>query len=379
MPPLPYQLIDTPFKLNSAVKEINGAQVLAVDLEADSMFHYQEKVCLLQLAANGNTYLVDPLAVKELSGLNAFFANPNRTKIFHGADYDIRSLYRDFHLEVAALFDTELACRFLGYHPSGLATVLGDRFGVAMDKRFQRKNWAARPLPKEMLAYAAGDVAYLLPLANALKEELEAKNRLAWVTEECELLSKVRAPEKSGEPLYLRFKGAGTLDPRNLAILEAVLQTRDKIASDKDRPPYKVLDKQTVMTLVNTKPTSLKAMAQTGALSVRQTELWGKQIVKAVKMAMALAEKELPRYPRTKRSRPTAKLTRRVTALKTWRKRRAQQLDLEPGLILNNTLLTAIAMVKPLQQVDFDAIEGMRHWQKETFGDELRAILAKQP
>lgn len=379
MPPLPYQLIDTPLKLSDAVKEISSAQALAVDLEADSMFHYQEKVCLLQLAANGHTYLIDPLAVKDLSGLKTIFADPNRTKIFHGADYDIRSLYRDFRLEVTSLFDTEMACRFLGYNPSGLATVLNDRYGVAMDKRFQRKNWAMRPLPEEMLAYAAGDVAYLLPLANALKEELETKNRLTWVTEECEWLSRVRAPEKSDKPFYLKFKGAGTLDPRSLALLEAVLQTRDKIAADKDRPAYKVLDKRAVMALVETKPTTLKAMARTGALSTRQIELWGKQIVKKLKMAMALAEKELPRYPRTRRSRPPEKLTRRVSALKRWRKQLAQQLGLEPGLLVNNTLLTAIATIKPLQQKEFEVIEGMRQWQIKTFGDELRAILAKHP
>lgn len=291
MPPLPYQLIDTPLKLSTAIKEISNAQALAVDLEADSMFHYQEKVCLLQLAANDQTYLIDPLVVKDLSGLKSFLANPNRTKIFHGADYDIRSLYRDFRLEVAGLFDTELACRFLGYHPSGLATVLNDRYGVTMDKRFQRKNWAMRPLPEEMLAYAAGDVAYLLPLAKALKEELEAKKRLEWVEEECGLLSQVRAPEKNGDPLFLRFKGAGTLDRRSLSVLEAVLQVRDTIAAQKDRPAYKIISKQAVMTLAETKPTTLKALARTGALSSKQIELWGKKFVKALKMALALAEK----------------------------------------------------------------------------------------
>lgn len=377
MPLSPYQLIDTPHKLSAVVKKLADVKALAVDLEADSMFHYQEKVCLLQLAANGDTYLVDPLMVKDLSALKNIFANPNLTKIFHGADYDIRSLYRDFRLEVTALFDTELACRFLGYHPSGLATVLNDRYGVTMDKRFQRKNWAKRPLPEEMLAYAAGDVAYLLPLANALKEELEAKKRLAWVTEECEWLSRVRAPEKNGDPLYLRFKGAGTLDRRSLSVLEAVLQARDAIAAQKDRPPYKVLDKQNVMALVNTKPTTLKAMARTGALSARQIELWGKQLVKALKMALALAEKELPRYPRTRSARPPEKLTRRISALKNWRKKCARQLDLEPGLLINNALITAIATLKPSQRSDFKAIEGLRNWQIVTFGDEITALLAK--
>jgi len=375
MQPLPYRLIDTPDQLSITVKKLAGVKAVAVDLEADSMFHYREKVCLLQLATRSYAYLVDPLLVRDLTPLQTIFADPNRTKIFHGSDYDIRSLYRDFRLEVSSLFDTELACRFLGYHPSGLATVLNDRYGVTMEKRFQRKNWAMRPLPEEMLAYAAADVTYLLPLADALKEELAAKNRLAWVMEECASLRQVRAPEGEERPLFLRFKGAGNLDRRSLAVLEAVLQVRDTIAALKDRPAYKVFSRQAVMALAETKPCSLKALENSAALSAKQIKLWGKSIVAAVKAAKA--EKKLPQYPKTGRPRLPEKLTRRVSALKNWRKKRARRMDLAPGLVLNNTLITAIAGTKPKRVTDLETISGLRRWQKEAFGEEITALLTK--
>jgi len=89
--------------------------VIGVDLEADSMFHYQEKVCLLQFSTPSCNILVDPLAVKDLSPLAPIFKFPSKSgRFFYGADYDIRSLYRDFKIEVNSLFDTQIAARFLG-------------------------------------------------------------------------------------------------------------------------------------------------------------------------------------------------------------------------------------------------------------------------
>ena len=75
-------------------------------------------------------------------------------KVFHGADYDVRSLYRDFKININNLFDTELACRFLGFKASGLDAVLTKRYNVHLNKKYQRKDWSKRPLPEEMVAAA---------------------------------------------------------------------------------------------------------------------------------------------------------------------------------------------------------------------------------
>jgi len=108
-----YQVIDTISGLENASRTFEKEKAIAVDLEADSMYHFKDKVCLVQMATEKLTIVVDPLQVKDLSILKPLFANPDIKKIFHGADYDVRSLYRDFKIEINNLFDTELACRFM--------------------------------------------------------------------------------------------------------------------------------------------------------------------------------------------------------------------------------------------------------------------------
>ena len=200
--------------LNAAARQLAKTDAIAFDLEADSMYHFQEKVCLIQIATDTVTLVIDPLKLDDLSPLKPVMANPRIRKVLHGADYDIRSLYRDFNIAVRNLFDTELASRFLGIRESGLDAVLQARFGVHLDKKYQRKDWSKRPLPQAMMDYAAGDVHHLLPLAALLENELLAKGRLSWVREECDVLRQVRSPEQNNAPLFLHFKGAGRLRRR---------------------------------------------------------------------------------------------------------------------------------------------------------------------
>src|SRR4030065_1484240 len=106
--------IETLPRLEGAARILGQAKIIGVDLEADSMYHYFEKVCLLQVATESASYVMDPLALRDLSALHPVFFNPRIRKVFHGADYDIRSLYRDFRLEGENLFDTPSSCEFLG-------------------------------------------------------------------------------------------------------------------------------------------------------------------------------------------------------------------------------------------------------------------------
>ena len=193
--------------------------LVAFDLEADSLHHYREKVCLIQITTPRETVLVDPLAVTELSPLAPVMAARDTRKVMHGADYDIRSLFRDFAIEVNNLFDTMIACQFLGEREVGLAAVLKKRFGVELDKRYQKADWSKRPLTEGMMAYAVQDTSLLIDLYRQLAAELQSGGRLSWVEEESELVSRVRAVSRDHEPLFLRFKGAARMEPRTLAVL----------------------------------------------------------------------------------------------------------------------------------------------------------------
>jgi ribonuclease D len=81
-----YEWIETLPQLEGAARILGQAKIIGVDLEADSMYHYFEKVCLLQIATESASYVMDPLALRDLSALHPVFSNPRNRKEFHGAD-----------------------------------------------------------------------------------------------------------------------------------------------------------------------------------------------------------------------------------------------------------------------------------------------------
>ena len=313
-----YVFVERRSDLHLIGAELKREAAIGVDLEADSMFHYYEKICLLQISTPSKNIIIDPLALEDLSELSLIFADPGIRKVFHGADYDIRSLHRDFGIEVHSLFDTQIAATFLGIREIGLANLLKDRLGIALEKKYQKKDWSERPLPRPMLDYAAKDASYLLPLSNMLEEDLRIKGRLFCVKEECERLSKVRSNQTGCSPLFLKFKGAGLLDPRSLSVLETILQFRDCMAKKLDRPPFKVLGNEQVNKMVKEKPRSLDELRKKECLSPKQIKGFGRSLSKRIDRVLALPEDALFVYPKKHGRRVGHKAAKRVKALKKW-------------------------------------------------------------
>ncbi|MGD2030294.1 MAG: HRDC domain-containing protein [Desulfobacterales bacterium] len=372
-----YKIIDTEAGLEKAVSILERTKTIAVDMEADSMYHFQVKVCLVQMATEKSTIVVDPLQVKSLSPLKPLFSNPDIKKIFHGADYDVRSLFRDFSIEINNLFDTELAFRFLGIKETGLEAIVEKYLNINLDKRYQKKDWSQRPLPREMIDYAAGDVKYLLKLAQICGKELEKKGRLAWVLEECNCLSKVRPVLSNEEPLFLKFKGAGRLKSKSLAVLEALLQFRKEIAEKKDKPLFKIIGNDSMMKIATAKPVTLRRLKGIKALSEKQFNMYGNDLIEVVAGALKIPESKLPVYPKKKAKVLPHEVPKRVKALKSWRASKVRALKIDPGIICNNALITSIAIQNPVDIRSLDKIKEMRNWQKQEFGREIITVLRR--
>jgi ribonuclease D len=369
-----YEWIETLPHLEGVARILGQAEIIGVDLEADSMHHYFEKVCLLQVATECTSYLIDPLALRDLSVLNPIFSNPLIRKVFHGADYDIRSLNRDFRLEVENLFDTQLAGKFLGLQETSLEALVRSRFQVELNKKYQRADWSRRPLSLEMLEYAAMDGRYLIPLARMLEKELQEIGRLSWVEEECLLLSKVRFTPPGNAPLYLRVKGAFSLDPRSLAVLERLLAFREAQAQKLDLPPFKVLRNEPLLELALKKPLGSEELETGKIVSRKQREKYGTHLLREIQRAMAIPDGDLPVYPREgARRHLSSSVRQRVKALKAWRDKRAKHLGLEPGILMNNALIEAVALKNPRSIEEMKEIPGLKKWQQDHFGQEILA------
>ena len=368
-------LIENDADLNKIVAELQKEPAIGVDLEADSMFHYQEKVCLLQISTHALHIVIDPLSVQDLSPLAPVFADARIRKVFHGADYDIRSLYRDFGIEVHSLFDTQIAARFLGVRETGLASLLKMRFDVLCDKKYQKKDWSQRPLPAAMLKYAVQDICYLLPLADILERELIEKGLLFCVEEECERLSGVRPNSSRNKPFFLSFKGAARLDPRSLAVLEKVLCFRDQVARRRDRPHFKVLGNKQIMEIARIKPVTKTDLTGIQGFSPRLIDHMGKSLIEKVREGLSLPDEALPVYPKKARQRLKSKEAARVKALKSWRERLSGKLGVDPALVCTSAQIQAIAIANPGEPENMECIEDIRKWQIKLFGLDICNVL----
>ena len=376
---VPFVLVEDGKSLADVAARLAGESRIGVDVEADSMFHYDEKVCLIQLSTREDNFIVDPLKLPDLSPLDGVFSDPDIEKVFHGADFDVRSLRRDFSFRIQGLFDTQVAAKFLGKGDLGLAQLVRDHFGVDLEKKYRKRNWSARPLPVEMLRYGILDSFYLLDLAASLRLELEARGRLGWVLEECEILSRVESSVNGNGPLFERFKGAGRLDGRSLAVLEAVLRFRDSVAARRDAPHFKVMGNESVMDLVRARPVSIEDLKTSKILSPKQINSLGGGLIRGIAEALALPESDLPVYPLQPRAKRASGSTSRYNQLKAWRDRRAEDMDIDPSVVCSNTLLKAIAGNPPEEPETLKSIPGIRGWQVRLFGKEICEAVGKTP
>src|SRR5438045_2474555 len=92
----PPVLIAAPESLAQLIDVLAREPAVGVDTESNSLFAYRERVCLIQFSTPAQDYIVDPLALADLSPLGALFANPAQQKIFHAAEYDVICLKRDY-------------------------------------------------------------------------------------------------------------------------------------------------------------------------------------------------------------------------------------------------------------------------------------------
>ncbi len=368
-------IISTREALIGLAGRLEREPVLAFDLEADSLHHYTEKVCLIQVATPTESALIDPLALPDLAPLAPVLANPAIRKVFHGADYDIRSLHRDFGLEVNNLFDTMIACQLLGEAEVGLAAVLKRRFGVELDKKFQKADWSRRPLSSEMIAYAVQDTTLLIRLNRQLEQELRLRGRLGWVEEECRLLSRVRVVSRDQEPLCLRFKGAARMEPRTLAVLEELLIFRDQQARRQDVPPFKVLGTDVVRALAEGRPRTMEDLAAVPGFPAKLQQRFGSGITQAVARGMALPPDKFPRFPRQQRQVLDKGQQAVLQRLKQVRESKAREMGIDAGLLINNSLLESLAVADRSLEARETALAALKGWQREVLAADLAALM----
>lgn len=367
-----YEYIDTPGQLARVVQHLARHPLLGVDTEAAGYHRYLDRLSLIQMSSREENFLIDPLAIEDVSPLGTLFADPDIEKVFHDADYDLRILHRDIGLKVEGLFDTQIAAAFVGERSLGLGALVQRYVGPALPKAFQRADWAERPLSEGMKDYAAMDTAYLPVLRDRLREELIARDRLEWAEEEFERRERTRWAESADErEAFLRVKGARDLTPRGLAILRELFAWRETVAKERDQATFRVLSNQALLELSLRPPRNARELAETRGVGGGLVDRRGGEILAAIRRGLAAPEHDLPRFPPSRRWDRDPEVEVRAESLRAVRTQRATALDLDPGFLMSRATLDEVARRNPASVEELQEIPEIRRWQVEALGEAL--------
>jgi ribonuclease D len=363
--------VDTPAGVAGAAGRLGAAAAIAVDTEADSFYHYLHKCCLIQVSDGSVVYLVDPLARVPLDPLARVLSSERIVKVLHAAEQDVLYLRRDLGITLRPLFDTMIAAQLLGKPGIGLAALLESYFGVRLDKSSQRDDWSRRPLSDRQRAYAAEDVRHLIGLAERLRSELQAVGRLEWAQEEFDLVAgRAWEPRPFDPESFWGIKGSRELEPRQAGALRALHVMREERAMRADVPPFRIASDETLQALARRLPRRPEDLQGIKGVTPLVRRRLGADILEAVARALAVPESALPAPPRGAAGRRrTAAARARLDRLREWRKQRAAELGLDPGVLFPMTTLEALAAGGPPVLEKPEEVPGLRRWR-------LRILLA---
>ena len=365
---------------------LEGAAAVAVDCEAAGFHRYSDRLCLVQLSAAGRNFVLDPLAFDPGPLLGPCLEDPARRVVMHGAAYDLRLLARDLDVRVRSLADTQIAANLAGEPAVGLQALLERHLGVRLSKKFQRADWAARPLSAEMIDYAVGDTQHLHRLIALLEERLEALGRLPWALEEYEWLTRsatadeqrsaADGPAPDADPVT-RFRDARRMDDRSLTALRELVRWRDRIAKAADRAPFRVAPDSALAAAAVDPPATVRELERIRGIGPRLARRHGPAAISALKRVARLPASALTPYPRPKRGKGRLDVDQMAAfeRLKRARNRAGDELGIERGVLMPNHVLRRIAALGPGTRGELADMADMRRWQAEVLGDALLEVL----
>ncbi|RMI13205.1 HRDC domain-containing protein, partial [Cellulomonas triticagri] len=293
-------VVDTPEALARVVAAFGaGTGPVAVDAERASGYRYGQHNYLVQLRREGaGTALIDPAALPDLSALSEALVGVEW--VLHAASQDLSALAEQ-GLRPSRVFDTELGARLLGLERVGLAAVVAELLGLGLAKEHSAVDWSTRPLPEQWLRYAALDVEVLIELREVLAERLAVAGKAQWAAEEFEAV-RLAPPAAPRVEAWRRVSGVHAIrDPRRLAVVRALWETRDENARQRDISPGRVLPDAAIVAAAQALPRSVPQLVALPAFSGKGTRRRAALWQRAIDTGLQLPESELPssRGPRS--------------------------------------------------------------------------------
>lgn len=290
------QLITDENTFHALCERLASLGTFEFDTEFVGEDQFRPEVCLIQVAAEGVISLIDPLAGFDVDAFWRLVASPDILKIVHAGPEDVAQTWHTLGVAPRNVFDTQIAAGFVGYgYPISLSRLARIATNSKMHKAHTLSDWRQRPLHEDQIIYAAEDVVHLRPIYDKLMRKLEKLNRVAWLEEECDVMCRATEPTEDREQRLKRLKGAGALSPRDLAIAYAILDEREKLATEYNRPVRTVIRDHIVVELARRGWTDAEKLRSVRGLNLAKAGVV--RVAAAIEAAKKIPKDQWPELP----------------------------------------------------------------------------------
>ncbi len=290
-------MIRTKQDLSKIIDQARSSDAVALDTEFIWEKTFYPRLGVIQIAlSDEKCYLIDPIAISDLSSLGTLLADKNVTKILHDAPQDLTILSRVTNALPHNIFDTRIAAGFAGLSATiSLASLITELLDIDLAKTQTRTNWLHRPLTQEQKKYAMDDVRYLRAARLLLLTRIISPKIRSWLKEE---LGMFNAPSFSSPPddyvRYKKIRGSGHLDRVHLSELRELAAWRERKAKERDRPRGHILSDKALLAIVHQEFSSADELHQHGLINAKKATLFGNEIIEAIQTGRAVKEADLP-------------------------------------------------------------------------------------
>ncbi|MBP3222891.1 MAG: HRDC domain-containing protein [Actinomycetaceae bacterium] len=363
--------ITTRYTFNDHISQLKKAHgPIAIDTERADGKRYYPRAYLIQIKReNSSTFLIDPIEnAHNIPSLA--HAIKQEEWILHDAPQDLPCLSL-IDLQPSRLFDTFIAGALLGLRRLSLQKMLEDILNVHIEKEHTAEDWSMRPIPQAMRSYAALDVEFLHPLRHELIEQLQRKERLSWVEEECTYILHQKPRSAPKEPWRKLQKKYKITNRRSLAMLQLMWNTRDRLAQKRDIHPTRIISNENLAYLASKKPRSYGDVRSSKALRSQASRPYAQALSKDAKKAWALPENKLPSLALTySHANPHVSKDKdaHIEILKHALKECASHTQINPRFLLTSSTIKDVAREEWKRSEDVENLlrtHNVREWQIE--------------
>ena len=346
------------------VDRLADVDVYGLDTEFHRERTYHAHLALLQLSWRGGVAVVDPLAV-DVAPLARVLSGPGLC-VMHAASQDLEILQRVCGTVPSRLFDTQIAAGFVGYSSPGLGTLIQGELGVALPKADRLTDWTTRPLSEDAVAYAASDVAYLHELYDVLVAKLEARGRLQWAEDECEVMRSRSVAAPVPERAWWKIKEARSLRGRAAAVAQTMAAWRERKASTVDRPVRFLLADLAMVAMAQRPPKTEEDLQRVRGLDDgKRRGNAAREILDVVAegLALDLHDVQVPPTEGVDRSRRAV-----ASLVSAWAAQRAKELDIDAAILATRSDIETFLMDGGGRLAT--------GWRHDVVGEPIRALAA---